>query len=217
MGAFSVKRRLTTYFLLIATLGIALSSAFGVWVYRDRELSSARQTLVELLNLMDAQNYYTDAEAWSQQLHTAAPDKRLTIISPEGEVLSDTYGQVTENHADRPEFQSALATGWGEAERKSDTTGEMLLYEAKQFTDGNVGRLSMPISSVNALVLQGLVGFLAAAVVALVLMLVLARKRATTRPSPWSRRRRSWSRRAKSSRPCGANLPPMCPTSSRPP
>ncbi len=62
MGAFSVKRRLTTYFLLIATLGIALSSAFGVWVYRDRELSSARQTLVELLNLMDAQNYYTDAE-----------------------------------------------------------------------------------------------------------------------------------------------------------
>ena len=70
MGAFSVKRRLTTYFLLIATLGIALSSAFGVWVYRDREISSARQTLVELLNLMDAQNYYTDAEAWSQQLHT---------------------------------------------------------------------------------------------------------------------------------------------------
>ena len=48
-----MKRRLTTYFLLIATLGIALSSAFGVWVYRDRELSSARQTLVELLNLMD--------------------------------------------------------------------------------------------------------------------------------------------------------------------
>ena len=52
-----MKRRLTTYFLLIATLGIALSSAFGVWVYRDREISSARQTLVELLNLMDAQNY----------------------------------------------------------------------------------------------------------------------------------------------------------------
>ena len=108
-----MKRRLTTYFLLIATLGIALSSAFGVWVYRDREISSARQTLVELLNLMDAQNYYTDAEAWSQQLHTAAPDKRLTIISPEGKVLSDTYGQVTENHADRPEFKSALETGWG--------------------------------------------------------------------------------------------------------
>ena len=179
-----MKRRLTTYFLLIATLGIALSSAFGVWVYRDREISFARQTLVELLNLMDAQNYYTDAEAWSQQLHTVAPDKRLTIISPEGKVLSDTYGQVTENHADRPEFKSALETGWGEAERKSDTTGEMLLYEAKQFTDGNVGRLSMPISSVNALVLQGLVGFLVAAVVALVLMLVLARKLADRTAQP---------------------------------
>ena len=79
-----MKKRLTTYIFLIAALGIALSSLFGVWAYRNRELTAARQTLVELLNLMDAQNYYTDAEAWSQQLHTAAPDKRLTIISPEG-------------------------------------------------------------------------------------------------------------------------------------
>ena len=106
-----MKRRLTTYFFLIAALGIALSSAFGVWAYRDREISAARQTLVELLDLMDAQNYYTDPDAWARQLQQAAPDKRLTIIAPDGTVLSDTFGEVTENHAARPAGSSATQPG----------------------------------------------------------------------------------------------------------
>lgn len=179
-----MKKRLTTYIFLIAALGIALSSLFGVWAYRNRELTAARQTLVELLNLMDAQSYYTDAAAWSAQFAVAAPDKRLTIIAPDGSVLSDTWGEVTASHADRPEFQDALAKGSGEAIRPSDTTRTTMLYEARRFTDGNIGRVSMPISSVNALVLQGVAGFLAAAAVALVLTLLLARKLAVSTAQP---------------------------------
>ncbi len=179
-----MKKRLTTYIFLIAALGIALSSLFGVWTYRARELSAARQTLEELLNLMDAQSYYTDAEGWSAQFAVAAPDKRLTIIAPNGSVLSDTWGKVTENHADRPEFQDALAKGSGEAIRPSDTTQTTMLYEARRFTDGNIGRVSMPISSVNALVIQAVVWFSLAAVVALVLTLLLARKLAVKTAEP---------------------------------
>ena len=48
-----MKKRLTTYFFLIAALGIALASIFGVWSYREREVASARQTLSELLALME--------------------------------------------------------------------------------------------------------------------------------------------------------------------
>ena len=183
-----MKRRLTIYIFLIAALGIAISSLFGVWTYRQREVASARQTLVELLDLMDAQNYYTDAAAWSRQLQTAAPDKRLTIIAPDGTVLADTHGEVEENHADRPEVQQALETGWGEANRRSETTGEQLLYEAKRFTDGNIGRMAMPISSVNSLVLQGLAGFAVAAAVALALTLLLAHKLAQRTAKPLERR-----------------------------
>ena len=184
-----MKKRLTTYFFLIAALGIALSSAFGVWSYREREVASARQTLSELLSLMDAQAYDTDPEGWTDQLRRAAPDKRLTIIAPDGAVLADTYGEVEENHADRPEFQQALETGWGEAQRESETTGETLLYEAKRFSDGNVGRISMAISSVNALALRGLAGFLAAAAAALALMRLLARKLADKTAQPLEERR----------------------------
>ena len=179
-----MKKRLTIYIFLIAALGIALSSAFGVYAFREREVDSARQTLSELLNLMDAQDYYTDAAAWEAQFHAAAPDKRLTIIAPDGTVLSDSLGEVAENHAGRPEFRQAMDTGWGEAQRKSDTAGITLLYEAKRFTDGNVGRVSMPISSVDALVLQGVAGFLVCAAVALVLTLLLARKLAWKTAEP---------------------------------
>lgn len=179
-----MKKRLTTYIFLIAALGIAISSAFGVWASHDREVEAARQTLSELLNLMDAQDYYTDAEGWATQFAAAAPDKRLTILAPDGTVLSDTYGAVTENHADRPEFQSALATGWGEAVRASGTMGTTVLYEARKFTDGNVGRVSMPIASVNALFLRGITGFALAALAALACTLLLARKLAVKTAEP---------------------------------
>lgn len=179
-----MKKRLTTYIFLIAALGIAISSAFGVWASRERELDVARQTLGELLSLMDAQDYYTDAEKWSAQFAAAAPDKRLTILAPDGTVLADTYGAVTENHMSRPEVQEALSTGQGEALRTSGTMGTTVLYEARRFTDGNVGRVAMPVSSVNALVLRGVTGFAVAAVAALALALLLARKLAVKTAEP---------------------------------
>ena len=75
-----MKKRLTTYFFLIAALGIALASIFGVWSYREREVASARQTLSELLALMDAQDYYTDAEGWTEQLRVAAPEVLWSLV-----------------------------------------------------------------------------------------------------------------------------------------
>ncbi|MCI2105561.1 MAG: ATP-binding protein [Intestinimonas sp.] len=182
-----MKKRLTLAVFFIAALGIAISSLFGVWTYRCQEISAARQTLIELLNLLDAQSNYTGPEALVSQFSAAVPDKRLTIIAPDGTVLADTLGEVTKNHADRPEFQSALSGKTGEAMRQSDTAGIVLLYEAKPFFDGNVGRISMPVSSVNALILRGVIGFLSAAAVALVLTLLLARILAARTAAPIER------------------------------
>lgn len=169
-----MKKRLTLAVFFIAALGIAISSLFGAWSYRGQELASARQTLDELLNLLDAQSASAAPKALAAQFAAAVPDKRLTIIAPDGTVLADTLGDVSQNHSDRPEFQSALASGTGEAMRQSNTAGTVLLYEAKQFSNGDVGRVSMPLSSVNALILRGITGWLSAAAVALVLSLLLA-------------------------------------------
>ena len=172
-----LRRRLTAAIIATVAVALLISNTVGLYLYREREVAAARQNLVELLNLMDAQSYYTDAEELLGQFHTAAPDKRLTLITAEGQVLGDTDVEDLEtNHADRPEVVAAMEDGWGEATRHSETTGQTMLYVAKIFTDGNVGRASMPLSSVNALVVPGILGFLAAAAAALILSWLLARR-----------------------------------------
>ena len=55
-----MKRKLTIYIFLIAALSVVISSAVGVWSFHQREVEDARQTLTELLSLMDAEVRTTD-------------------------------------------------------------------------------------------------------------------------------------------------------------
>ena len=179
-----MRKKLTLYIFLIAAVTVLISSAVGVLVFRQREMSAARQSLTELLSFMDAQAYDTDVDRLLEQFSQAAPEKRLTIIAPDGTVLGDTDADPVDDHSDRPEVEEALATGSGEDVRRSATTGEDLLYVARVFTDGRIGRAAMPLYSVNALVIQASAGLLVAAALALVLALVLARKLAATTVRP---------------------------------
>ena len=167
--------------LILSTLGVVLaallvSNAAGCWYLFSQQRSDASETLRELLILMDSQSQVTDPQSAASQFHQAAPDKRLTIITPEGDVLADTNAdaQQLEDHADRPEVVTARSTGWGEDIRPSDTVGVPMLYVAKEFTDGMIGRASMPLSSIDSLVWKSASGFLIASVVALLLALALA-------------------------------------------
>ena len=167
--------------LLTVVVALVISSLVGIWTFRVREMDAARQNLQELLILMDAQSAVTDASGVAEQFLQAAPDKRLTIITPEGEVLADTQLDPDDlgDHTGRPEITMALTTGWGEATRRSESTGETMLYVAKRFADGVVGRASMPLSSINSLVLGSVWAFALAAAAGLLLALALARRTAS--------------------------------------
>ena len=104
-----MKRRLTAGTMLIVVLALLVSTAVGVWSLHQREMDTARQSLHELLNMVDAQNQITDPQRALEVFAAAAPAKRLTLISPDGSVLLDTDSGTRENHANRPEFQQALA------------------------------------------------------------------------------------------------------------
>ncbi|MBM6896798.1 two-component sensor histidine kinase [Pseudoflavonifractor capillosus] len=147
-------------------------------------MSTARSNLTELLALMDAQNYETWTEELLEQFTKAAPEKRLTIIAPDGTVMGDTDAEPQENHTARPEVVLAKKDGVGEDVRRSATTGINTLYVARVFTDGYIGRAAMSLSSVNALVAQTAVGLIVAAVLSLVLAFVLARRLATSTAKP---------------------------------
>ena len=179
-----MRKKLTISIFLIAALSVVISAAVGIWVFRQREMNTARQNLTELLALMDAQNYETWTEELLEQFTKAAPEKRLTIIAPDGRVLGDTDAEPQENHAARLEVVQAKDQGVGEDVRRSVTTGINTLYVARVFTDGYIGRAAMSLSSVNALVVQATVGLVAAAVLSLVLAFVLASRLAASTAKP---------------------------------
>ena len=181
-----MKKRIIGATLLTVVFALLISNVVGILMFRNREMDAARNTLQELLVLMDAQSAITEPEALAQQFHAAAPDKRLTIIDTVGTVLADTDADAStlEDHNSRPEVAQAEATGWGEAVRQSDTMGTSMLYVAKRFADGMIGRASMPLSSIDTLVMSGVWGFVIASVTALLLAFLLARRTANRIVSP---------------------------------
>lgn len=100
------------------------------------------------------------------------PATRLTILDLSGRVVYDTDG-ATESHADRVEFQAALAGQAGAVIRPSQTTHTELLYSARRY--GNyVVRLAIPCDGLLAPILMARFGFLIAGVLgALMAFLVL--------------------------------------------
>ena len=183
-----MKKRIIGATLITVVCALLISNLVGVLLFRSREMDAARNTLQELLVLMDAQSAITDPDGLAQQFHAAAPDKRLTIIDTDGTVLADTEAnpQTLEDHNSRPEVEQAAATGWGEAVRHSETLGTSMLYVSKRFADGMVGRASMPLSSIDSLVWNGVWGFLIASAAGLLLALILARRTANRVVAPLS-------------------------------
>lgn len=83
-------------------------------------------------------------------LNSLGSENRITLIAPDGTVLFDSIAdsEQMENHAERPEIVLALANGWGESTRKSDTLSEVTIYYAEQMEDGNIIRIASTRSSV---------------------------------------------------------------------
>ncbi len=183
-----MKKRIIGATLLTVVFALLISNVVGVLMFRSREMDAARSTLQELLELMDAQSAITEPEALMEQFHAAAPDKRLTIIDTDGTVLADTGADAStlEDHNDRPEVAQAEATGWGEAVRRSDTLGTSMLYVAKRFADGMIGRAAMPLSSINSLAMTSVWGALIASAAALLLAFLLSRRTANRVVAPLS-------------------------------
>ncbi|MBP7177140.1 MAG: PAS domain S-box protein [Thermoclostridium sp.] len=74
---------------------------------------------------------------------------RVTLITSDGMVIYDNTvnPNTMENHTDRPEVLSALATGTGESFRYSNTLSDKTLYYAVKTPEGNVLRISRTHSS----------------------------------------------------------------------
>lgn len=102
---------------------------------------------------------------------------RLTLISPQGEVLYDSSGHEKEmpNHLQRQEIVQASQNGTGSSVRFSDTLSEETYNVAKKLDNGSYIRLSVSHRSMLGLFATAAVPLVAFVLLALVLSWVLAR------------------------------------------
>ena len=71
-----MKKRIIGATLITVVCALLISNLVGVLLFRSREMDAARNTLQELLVLMDAQSAITDPDGLAQQFHAAAPAGR---------------------------------------------------------------------------------------------------------------------------------------------
>ena len=143
-----MTKRIFRSILLTAVLALLLTSALLVGtlyrVYETRisaELRMEAEYIVRALDMtQDDLGYFADLSSTN----------RVTLIAPDGSVLYDSNADETrmDNHAQRPEVQSAWETGTGESTRYSDTLSEVTLYHARRTIEGNVLRIASTRSSV---------------------------------------------------------------------
>ncbi|MBQ4545209.1 MAG: PAS domain-containing protein [Oscillospiraceae bacterium] len=105
-----------------------------------------------------------------------SPDKRITLISPDGNVIADTSGDdaITDNQANHEEIRKALSSGEGTSIRYSGTRTEKTIYYAIRLDDGNVLRVSTTQFSAFTILLGLLHPMIFVFVIAFILSLVLS-------------------------------------------
>ena len=141
-----MTKKMFLYFFLVGVLALLLCAGlfFGLQ-YRqnlDDACAALRQEAYYVVQgiRQNGTDYLTDLES----------DKRITWMDASGNVRYDSTAASLPNQSELPEVQAAMQTGSGQATRKSDSEGVTNLYFALRMENGDIVRLSMPISAVQA-------------------------------------------------------------------
>jgi two-component system phosphate regulon sensor histidine kinase PhoR len=125
------------WYLVIIILSLAIVTGYSTRVVKDFHFNStfndleARAVLLEQTLSGKIEGPYSVVDRICKELGSST-GTRITVILPDGRVIGDSDSDPTamDNHADRPEFISALAGRTGSSVRYSDTLQERFLYVA---------------------------------------------------------------------------------------
>jgi two-component system, OmpR family, phosphate regulon sensor histidine kinase PhoR len=146
-----------TYVALLFAVLLAVDF-YSARVLRRDYIRAASDKLSSLLKIAQAQPPHLDD---STQLHSwaswmAQSGARVTVIDSAGRVLEDSAHdpESMENHSNRPEIQSAFATGQGDSVRHSKTLDLDLVYSAVRYQPPSgppvVIRMALPLSQIDS-------------------------------------------------------------------
>ncbi len=151
--------------------------------YQDNlreSLTADARVLAELAApLVRAGPPYTGLQQTTQRM-AGTIDLRITFITPDGTVISDSQRDPTllENHLNRPEVQAALRGEIGDEVRFSTTLSMSLMYLAAPILDDGrvvgVARVARPLAVIQQTVLTMRRGLLAVLALALLVSVAVA-------------------------------------------
>jgi two-component system phosphate regulon sensor histidine kinase PhoR len=181
IGSPMFRKLLLTSLLLILVAVVALDFLLTHYTAQHETLNVERQLAAQARILTTEVEQLGPGELgpWVAQAKGRA-DARITFIAPDGKVLadSDRDAETMENHAGRPEVQSAVQGKPGSAVRRSVSVDRDLLYLALpaswQGRGGYVLRLAVPLEQVGGAIAEVRSRILEVSLVAALLSLALA-------------------------------------------
>ena len=172
---------------MFMVIGITLAIAYAITIFfvYIRIRSLARDSIQRVAEYTAAA-VNISGEDYLRQPDNVAKRTRITLIASDGNAHYDTEQDefTFENHLERPEVQAALKDGAGQDIRRSDTIGLDMFYSAIRLDDGNVLRVSMPVSSITDTALTLLLAMLAIGAGMLFCAYLMAGKQAAALVSP---------------------------------
>ena len=131
--------------LVIATVMYCAASMILLDQSNRRETEEKLRRCCDLVACLEPNSDY---EAAAEAL--AGEDLRVTFLGPDGQVLGDSAENAgeMEQHSQREEIRQAWTSGYGSAVRVSATTGEEMMYVARQMDSGTVVRIAMRVDDI---------------------------------------------------------------------
>lgn len=156
-----MRKRLVLINVSVVIIGLIAAFLLVMPLVQNLYLGEFHRTLDSAVMLLttDEDEIRQDPEAFVQRkraaLQEAGQNIRLTVITLDGQVVGETSKEnptginpENENHLSRPEVQDALQNGVGFHTRKSDSTGETYLYEARVLGEYII-RAAMPVTEMD--------------------------------------------------------------------
>lgn len=139
--------------ILIVAIGVFFACALIFMTVLYDYFSGVQQNQLKIQTDLASQGVKNEGVEYLKGLNIK--DYRITWIGTDGSVLYDSISNPDEmeNHFEREEVKEALAEGYGDSTRYSNTLTQRYLYSAKRLSDGTVIRLSVAQKSLIMLTL----------------------------------------------------------------
>lgn len=153
-----MRRKINRQLITIAILATVVTMALITVVFRQLLQQQIIEDLKSYTGLLIKADLYQNTDIYVTDFKSG--NVRITWIDRDGNVLGDTDANqdFMENHAMRPEFREALATGEGVDIRRSETLEDNTYYYAMRMEDGTVLRVSESAQSTWKIIFSAIPG-----------------------------------------------------------